>query len=42
VKGIYSVFLNSITINNIVFTEDKTDPLDMTTPGVSERREPSD
>jgi hypothetical protein len=36
------VFLNGMTINDIVFTENKIDPFDMTTPGVSERREPSD
>ena len=36
------VFLNGKTINNIVFTENKIDPFDMTTPGVSEKEEPSD
>jgi hypothetical protein len=36
------VFLNGITINNVVFTDNKIDPFDMTTPGVSEKVELSD
>jgi len=36
------VFLNSMTINNIVFTENKIDPFDMATSCVSEKEEPSD
>ena len=36
------VFLNGMTISDIVFTENKTDPFDMTTLGVSEKEDLSD